>query len=779
MLVLPGFVVVSSTGLRHRDSPADEGLVISIARSLSPRRASRLLVLAVAIVGSLCLLMSSLASSAGAFVEEVPGSPKVGIQPREVSRYWEGTVKWKGLATSETESNAAAASFNNSSGHTVLHGAINTYAIYWDPQDYYHGDWQGLIDNFLTNLGASNGQLSSVFAVDAQYTDTSNQPAASGSSFHAAYTDTTPYPSSDCVDPHPFELGAPLSSVCLTDAQLRVQLESFINQHNLPRGLGAVYYLLTPPGVAVCLDAGGASGHCSDFKGSIVEVEKAEEKKEEPESYVSYKHSFCSYHDFIGNGNGNTILYAAIPWTAGGAGDTHLGSVDRTAAYPCQDGGFEPTKKVNYEAQEKERHKEPTAQEEEEFNKKSPQEKREQLEAEELGLSGPHEQEPNQLGAKVGPDGAFDHGLADLIINQIGVEQQNVVTDPLLNAWQDPSGSEVTDECRNFFAPHTSGTSTANPWTRAGTLANESLNGANYYLNAAFNMAARRLPYPGIPCLTTVALAPAFTAPNIVNAGEVVGFDGMESDVTLGATTSFPGGGNTYATFTWNFGDGSSVSGFAPGAAPCEAPWLSPCAGSEFHAYTYGGTYQVTLTVKDVAGNVASVTQPVAVEGPPPPSSSSPSSPPATGGSSTGTGSGTTGSGSPGKSAVHPVATAAFVSQSLTSALRGGLVVRYSVNEQVAGRFEVLLASSIARRIGLRGASATGLAKGTPAQIVIAKAILVTTKGGRSTYNIKFSKTTATRLRRLRKVSLMLRLAVHNAASPTVTTVLNTANLAH
>ena len=70
-------------------------------------------------------------------------------------------------------------------------------------------------------------------------------------------------------------------------------------------------------------------------------------------------------------------------------------------------------------------------------------------------------------------------------------------------------------------------------------------------------------------------------------------------------------------------------------------------------------------------------------------------------------------------------------------------MIRYSVNEQVAGRFEVLLASSIAHKLGLRGALATGLAKGTPSQTIIAKAILVTTKGGRSTYRIKFSKATA------------------------------------
>lgn len=60
---------------------------------------------------------------------------------------------------------------------------------------------------------------------------------------------------------------------------------------------------------------------------------------------------------------------------------------------------------------------------------------------------------------------------------------------------------------------------------------------------------------------------------------------------------------------------------------------------------------------------------------------------------------------------------------------------------------------------------------------MIAKAILVTTKGGRSTYRIKFSKATAARLRRLRRVTLMIRMVVHNASSPVATTVLDTVKL--
>jgi hypothetical protein len=125
------------------------------------------------------------------------------------------------------------------------------------------------------------------------------------------------------------------------------------------------------------------------------------------------------------------------------------------------------------------------------------------------------------------------------------------------------------------------------------------------------------------------------------------------------------------------------------------------------------------------------------------------------------------------------VATAAVASQSLASALKNGLVVHYSVNGRAAGRFEVLLAKSIAKRLGLKGSTATGLAKGTLPQIVIAKAILVTTKAGHSSYRIRFSKATAAKLRKLKKVSLMIRLVVHNASSPVATTVLSTATLGH
>ncbi len=59
------------------------------------------------------------------------------------------------------------------------------------------------------------------------------------------------------------------------------------------------------------------------------------------------------------NGDANTILYAVIPWTAGGLGDYHLTAADQTAAYDCQDGGNDPSSKPMAERESTETQQEP------------------------------------------------------------------------------------------------------------------------------------------------------------------------------------------------------------------------------------------------------------------------------------------------------------------------------------------------------------------------------------------------------------------------------------
>ncbi len=205
---------------------------------------------------SVALLIAT--APAGAVVVKEVGEPTVGLQPRNAESFFESTP--------------TAASFNNSEGNPVLH-KNETYAIYWDPTDHYHGDWQHLIDTFFQGLGADSGSTGTVFAVDSQYTDKSDLPASYLSTFRGAYTDTDPYPATkECTDPHPLEasdLIGPVvakkhTEVCLTDAQIRTELKAFIAAHGLQKGVGSIFYLLTPPAVTVCLDAGGPTGHCSD-----------------------------------------------------------------------------------------------------------------------------------------------------------------------------------------------------------------------------------------------------------------------------------------------------------------------------------------------------------------------------------------------------------------------------------------------------------------------------------------------------------------------------------
>jgi hypothetical protein len=724
----------------------------------SGRRRSALRATLLALGLSIALL-AAIATSAQALVTTV-GSVTVGVQQRVG-------------AAAPTESSRKT--YANPSGNPVLHGE-GVYAIYWDPTDHYWSEWQNAIDGYLHNAGAASGSLASIFSVDSQYTDKTDKVASYAQTFKGAYTDAHAYPVSGCTDPDPFEpadqiereFGGPVGPICLTSEQVAVELESFVARQGLPKGLGNVYYLLTPPGVTVCLDGGGAKGHCSDFE----------------EAGESYDNSFCSYHGAINpgglpTGDANTLVYGVIPWTAGTYGDSKLkDAADLRPGWACQDGGLNPAGKHGYEV-EKAKTRDPK--EQTEFEEKNPEE---QAVIEEAKLlEGPHEQEPNQQECP-NTNGGCDYGLSDPIINQISLEQQNIITDPLLNAWMDSKKFENTDECRFLFGPVLSGSVTANPETLAGTLYDQAYNGGDYYLNDAFSLSAERLPYPGVPCIHGVNLDPKFTSPNTVNAGENVGFNGMESDITLDADIGYSATGTpqpNYATYSWNFGDGTPVvGGYAPGAPACETPLLSPCAASVFHSYQYGGTYTVTLTVTDTGGNIATTSHEVTVDGPPAPGTTTTSTSTGSAAESATAAAAAVAAAAAARTAATPpvpvpVAADAVLSRNLRGLAKNGLVVRYSVNEQVAGRFEVLLGAALAKRLGISGTPAMGLPAGTPPELVIAKAVVVTTAGGRNSVKLIFSKRTAQRLSRQRKVPFMLRLIVRNAAShaPTTTTVLS------
>ncbi len=92
----------------------------------------------------------------------------------------------------------------------------------------------------------------------------------------------------------------------------------------------------------------------------------------------------------------------------------------------------------------------------------------------------------------------------------------------------------------------------------------------------------------------------------------------------------------------------------------------------------------------------------------------------------------------------------------------------------------MLITAALAKKLKLHGTPATGLPAGTPPEVMIARAVLVTTKAGSSTVHIKFSKSIQARLRKAHSVPLLLRMYVRNASSksPLTTTVLSSVTLA-
>src|SRR6202020_229974 len=180
--------------LRQPPVAADDGLVTPRPRlrSLStPVRSFALALTSLLAWGALAL--GPTVAPAGALVVETEENAvmvKVGEQPRSLNLL-DATFGFTPLGT--PFENLSAFQFANPKGAPVL-SSSRTYAIYWDPTDNYHGDWQEKIDAFFQRMGAASGHLGSVFAVDAQHTDKAEHNASYNTTFMGAYTATEPYP---------------------------------------------------------------------------------------------------------------------------------------------------------------------------------------------------------------------------------------------------------------------------------------------------------------------------------------------------------------------------------------------------------------------------------------------------------------------------------------------------------------------------------------------------------------------------------------------------------
>jgi IPT/TIG domain/PKD domain len=159
------------------------------------------------------------------------------------------------------------------------------YAFYWDPPGApaYPAEYESGIDQYFEDLAANSGGTENVDSVSAQYNDSAGQFASYSSRFGAAIVDEDPYPANGCTR----------AAICLTDAQLRAELRSYVSAHGLAQDLAHEYFMLTPPGVESCFEASGKQ--CS------AGAEDA---------------AYCSYHSYIST-SGGEIVYTDNPYVTG------------------------------------------------------------------------------------------------------------------------------------------------------------------------------------------------------------------------------------------------------------------------------------------------------------------------------------------------------------------------------------------------------------------------------------------------------------------------------
>jgi hypothetical protein len=358
-------------------------------------------------------------------------------------------------------------------GGDVMH-ANETFAIAWDPERSYWAGTKDYLEQFLQDVAAGSGTLSSPYAVTSQYADGTPDSTDSTDTIGRAenrsiygggcvdygspggYTcqfgDTTGsgtglnYPnagSGDCQatlsgtnqfyeEPDGTFASAP-NDICLTDSDIRAEIEAMAGQlqgHFEP-GYTPTIVVLTPPGVEVCLDSTGAL--CSASAGNAAPAQ------------------FCSYHSEV-----DGVAYVVQPWVA----QWHVST-----------GCVEPDAPVIPET--------PT---------------------------------PAVLATDAGAQ----------LVSPLSQSQIATIVNPDLNGWFALDGAEIND---NGCVPLDQ--------QRDGAIVGASDQNP-YFLQREFNNAGAIESDPNaVKCAPDVVLSPAFVVPSAVNVGDVVDLDGSTTVSSL------------------------------------------------------------------------------------------------------------------------------------------------------------------------------------------------------------------------------------------------------
>ena len=164
-----------------------------------------------------------------------------------------------------------------------------TYAIYWSPSGHpIDPSYETSVNRYLSDVAAASGSQTNVYSVATQYYDSTGFIAYQ-SRFGGSDVDTDAFPASGCH----------VTATCLTDSQLRAEIQKVITAKGWTDGPNSLFFILTPDGVTSCFD--DTAGECST-------------------------NIFCAYHSGFTGTNGQPVLYANEPYDATISGCFNPGS---------------------------------------------------------------------------------------------------------------------------------------------------------------------------------------------------------------------------------------------------------------------------------------------------------------------------------------------------------------------------------------------------------------------------------------------------------------------
>jgi hypothetical protein len=238
---------------------------------------------------AIAVLAAPLAADAGPARGHTAASTRRGAHALHVGQLGAVPVHSAGSAAPINAETAANKKLEYHGGPVML--SSHTYTIFWEPTTCggspcsVEAGYNAGINKYFADAAADSGGTQNVYSTLNQYYEIKGgqkKHVQYAQTFAGSTVDTTAFPASGCS----FQF-AGTSSVCLTDKQIRKEVQKVIIAQGWSGTKSNAFFLLLPSDVNTCFDSGGSACAFKDF---------------------------CAYHSAFALPDGSPAIYANDPY---------------------------------------------------------------------------------------------------------------------------------------------------------------------------------------------------------------------------------------------------------------------------------------------------------------------------------------------------------------------------------------------------------------------------------------------------------------------------------